>query len=429
MRAGRRAGQVVFITVWLVLTGQVVAQPATRPEAMHPAAAFVRRIEQAAGTLKLSQVQTARLQAAFAEACNAVDALPADATDAGARRQSQGVLQKLRQEISSVLTPEQMTALQRAMRGAPPATRPAGPAAFRVDTSGFRPLTELGTEKYKGFPGALYPDGANQRPAEHEAAGVALAKQIQPLDAGGSPDPAGRIVLLSIGMSNATQEFSTFKRLADPDPDRNPLLVIVDGAQGGQTAARIMDPETTGRQFWNVVDQRLKAAGVAPAQVQAAWIKEADANPRDPFPGHARTLQRELVAIVQHMRQRYPNLKVVYLSSRIYGGYARTPLNPEPFAYETGFAVKWLIEDQIRGDPALNFDPARGPAKAPWLSWGPYLWANGTVKRADGLFYEEDDLGGDGTHPSPRGCQKVARLLLEFFKSDTTARPWFLKPR
>ena len=63
---------------------------------------------------------------------------------------------------------------------------------------------------------------------------------------------------------------------------------------------------------------------------------------------------------------------------------------------------------------------------SPWLAWGPYLWANGTNKRDDGLFYERDDLGGDGTHPSATGARKVAKQLLEFFKTDATAKSWFV---
>jgi hypothetical protein len=37
-------------------------------------------------------------------------------------------------------------------------------------------------------------------------------------------------------MSNTTQESRAFQSLALKDPDLNPQLVIVDGAQGGQTA-------------------------------------------------------------------------------------------------------------------------------------------------------------------------------------------------
>jgi lysophospholipase L1-like esterase len=166
---------------------------------------------------------------------------------------------------------------------------------------------------------------------------------------------------------------------------------------------------------------------VTGAQVQVVWIKQADPGPTQGFPKYAQTLQAELRQLVQLLHRRFPNLKLAYLSSRIYGGYARTRLNPEPYAYESGFAVKWLIEEQLKGDAALNYDPAKGTVKAPWLSWGPYLWANGTSKRADGLFYEEGDFAGDGTHPSARGQRKVADLLLTFFKSDATAKPWFVR--
>jgi hypothetical protein len=310
-----------------------------------------------------------------------------------------------------------------------PAQRDNGRAAIpKVDTSKLRPLTELGTGEYHGFQGGLYPGSKNERPAAHEAAGLALAKQVQPLGTDGKPSADGKIVLLSVGMSNTTQEFSAFKGIADSDRDKNPKLVIVDGAQGGMTANRIMDPEdnSSGTQFWNVVDRRLKAAGVTREQVQAAWIKQADAGPTQGFPKYAQNLQGELRQIAQLMHRRFPNLKLVYLSSRTYGGYAKTRLNPEPYAYESAFAVKWLIEEQLKGDPSLNCESGKGVVKAPWLSWGPYLWANGTTKLADGLFYEESDFGGDGTHPSASGQRKVAELLVHFFKTDSTAKPWFV---
>jgi Cu/Ag efflux protein CusF len=303
------------------------------------------------------------------------------------------------------------------------------PALPPVDTSRLKPLTEMGTEKYQGYEGGLYPGGKNERPATHEAAGVALGRKVQPLDSAGKPSADGKIVLLSVGMSNTTQEFSLFKQLADRDKQKNPHLVIVDGAQGGMTAARIKDPQDNGggTRFWTTVDQRLKAAGVTRDQVQVAWIKEADAGPSQGFPRYARTLQEELAQVVRLMHERFPNLKLVYLSSRIYAGYARSRLNPEPYAYESAFSVRWLIEQQLKGEAGLNFDPGKGKVQAPWLSWGPYLWANGKTKRADGLTYEESDFGGDGTHPAQSGRRKVAEQLLQFLKTDTTTRPWFVR--
>jgi Cu/Ag efflux protein CusF len=309
-----------------------------------------------------------------------------------------------------------------------PGTTPAD-APPKVETSKLKPLTELGAEEYQGFKGGLYPDGKNERPAAHEAAGVALAKQVQPLDADGKPSATGKIVLLSVGMSNTSQASEAFKRALDREKEKNPQLVFVNGAQGGMTAKAIQDADDqgSGTRYWTTVDDRLKSAGVTRAQVQAVWIKQADAGPSQGFPKYAQTLQDELANIVRLLQGRFPNIKLVYLSSRTYGGYAKTRLNPEPYAYESGFAVKWLIEQQLKGDPALNADPAKGAVKAPWLSWGPYLWANGSTKRADGFSYEEGDFSAqDGTHESPSGQEKVGKLLLDFFKSDSTTRPWFL---
>ena len=100
-------------------------------------------------------------------------------------------------------------------------------------------------------------------------------------------------------------------------------------------------------------------------------------------------------------------------------------LNPEPFAYESAFSVKWMIENQINGTGNLSFDPASGVA--PWISWGPYLWADGTAGRSDGFIWECSDTAMDFTHPATSGEDKVAAELMAFFKTDPTATPWFLR--
>lgn len=309
------------------------------------------------------------------------------------------------------------------------AKRDAPPAK---DTAHLKPLVDLGSGEYQGFQGGLYPGGGNSRPPEHEAAGLALAGQVRPLDADGKPSPSGKIVLLSIGMSNTVQSSMGFQRAMAGDQEINPHLVFVNGAQGGQTASKTQDANDndTGGRYWAQVDAKLKAAGVTRAQVQAVWVKQADARPTETFPKHAQKLEAELANIARVLKDRFPNLKLTYWSGRTYGGYAKTPLNPEPFAYETGFAVKWLIERQLKGDSALNFNPAKGVAKSPWLSWGPYLWANGTTPQSDGLTYEARDFSDtDGTHQSPSGQAKVGKQLLQFFKTDSTTKGWFLGAR
>lgn len=301
---------------------------------------------------------------------------------------------------------------------------------------GLVPISDMKPDdRYKDQDGGLYGAGRNTPPEAHLALALDAARQVGPLDAEGRPDPAaGKVVLVSIGMSNTTQEFRRFAELARRDPALAPKLVIVDGAQGGRVASDWASPAegvAAGRPDpWNVLADRLRLAGVSPRQVQAAWIKQARANPAalGAFPTHAETLRDNLAAIVHQIHGRFPSLRLAYLSSRTYAGRATTPLNPEPYAYESAFSVRWLVQDQIAGKPGLNADPKRGAVESPVLLWGPYLWTDGSHARADGLTWNAGDLAPDGTHPSQSGQQKVAVLLLRFFKEDPTCRGWFLAP-
>ena len=298
----------------------------------------------------------------------------------------------------------------------------AGGLPAFAQTTGLIPLSDLGTGTYQGFQGGLYPGGQNAPPVAHFRAALARAAEVVPRNTAGAPDPQGFIGMIAVGMSNTTHEFGAFERDQDENGNRSARLVLMDTALGGQTAAIISDPAAP---YWTTMMQRLTAMGLTAAQVQVAWLKEADAQPPNDFPGHATLLKNELVQVVQNLHAKFPNLKLCYLSSRIYGGYAaQGSLNPEPQAYESGFSVKWLIEDQIAGSPALSYGQA-GPAQAPLLLWGPYLWADGTNPRSDGLTWLISDLEGDHTHPSAAGEEKVAGLLGTFFSTDATAAPWW----
>jgi len=314
------------------------------------------------------------------------------------------------------------------------------------------PLDEL-TGSYKGEDGGLYGGGKNTPPPAHLTAYLKESGKIQPLDGDGKPSKDGKIVLLSIGMSNTTMEYSQFKKTADADPKKSSHVVIVDGAQGGKTGiawatdGRSMLPaseqeriltvlEKMGRKpeiikgIWSLAEERIGMAGATANQVQALWIKHAEARPKGlgEFPEHARVLEADIVATLNIAKQKFPNLRVAYLSSRIFGGYATTDLNPEPYAYEEAFSMKWVIQDQIKGEPRLNFDAAKGEVKAPIVVWGPYLWANGTTPRkSDGFMWNPGDfVTSDHTHPDTTARQKVADLLLNFLETDKGSRRWFV---
>ena len=276
------------------------------------------------------------------------------------------------------------------------------------------PLTELGSAQYLGFAGGLYPNGKNSRPSPYEDAGVALGATVQPVDRDGKLSISGKIVMVSIGMSNASREFSQFIRLADADARKNRSLLMVDAARNAAAATQIAVPSDD---YWRHVNHQLQRCEISTAQVQVVWLKTALA--RDPrgFPENAWLLQRTLRSIVGILSTKFPQLKLVYVSSRTYGGYSESDLSPEPIAYESAFAVKWLIEERINNP---SFDRS-----IPWVSWGPYLWADGLTPRSDGLMWERGDFEPDGVHTSAQGALKVAKMLLEFFQKDTAAKLWF----
>lgn len=153
---------------------------------------------------------------------------------------------------------------------------------------------------------------------------------------------------------------------------------------------------------------------------------------------------------------RYPSLKQVFVTSRIYGGWANgNPngcLNPEPLAYEEGFAVQRAIVAQINQDANItNSDQysgqldyqSNGTGHAPWFDWAPYLWADGVnvspgsqlnwcdwstrndqhcVGDPGDVRFGDLDTNftqyyGDQTHPTGWGTGKVAGQLLKWIQN------------
>ena len=120
----------------------------------------------------------------------------------------------------------------------------------------------------------------------------------------------------------------------------------------------------------------------------------------------------------------------MFLSTRIYAGYASNGLNPEPYAYEYGFSAQRLIEAQVLQErPGGTIDPITGDMSytsgtAAWTAWGTYLWADGTIARSDGTAWFSSDFQSDGTHPNAQGTTKVVNLLMGFYKTSAYT-PWF----
>ncbi len=326
-----------------------------------------------------------------------------------------------RERAGQTLTPEEQAYLTRAKelrRNQQQQTPRQRPSSQRSAPERLIPLTDMTQEeRYEGQDGGLYGGGSNDLPESIQKAALAATNRIQPLNREGNPLPEGVIGLISISMSNATQEFSVFKQMADALPEKSPQLKIVDCAQGGQAMAQWVPAD--GRP-WQEAERRLAAAGVDPNQVQVAWIKLANVAPTGSLEEHGRKLESDTVRVLQNAKQKFPNLQIAYLGSRIWAGNAKGGLNPEPYAYESGFAVRWLIQRQDKGDTELSLDGS------PLLLWGPYLWAEGERgRKMDDLVWEPADFAADGVHPSMSGRRKVATQLLDFFTTDALATTWF----
>ncbi|MGE0639308.1 MAG: DNRLRE domain-containing protein [Thermoanaerobaculia bacterium] len=280
------------------------------------------------------------------------------------------------------------------------------------------PLTDLVSPYLGAGEPGLYPGGANVPTGEHLAYGLLRAGNVTPRDATGASSPDGLVGVVALGMSNANQEWSRFERESDHLGGHAARVVLVDAAQGGTDALEMSDPLHS---YWSLFDNRLTAAGVDPLQVQVAWIKQSIEGEvtSGSFPERTEALRDALATITGILAARCPNLQLIFLSSRIWS------TNParNTFTYESGFSVKGLIALQVAD---LGGSPG-GLGSGPWLGWGPYLWAEGSIPRSDGLTWDAWDLS-DGVHPSLPGEWTVATMLDRHFRENPLAASWFAPP-
>ena len=293
-------------------------------------------------------------------------------------------------------------------------------------TVGFKPLDELGSGTYSNATGGLYPNGSNVIPATHFAAGQSLAQQIQPLDTNGNPSATGKIGVVCLGMSNSSFIFGALIELLLGQTATN--VVLVNAAVGGYDVA---DWANSTNVIWTNTIAQVANKGITPAQVQVVLQYHSMANskyPPQPWPATPKDVESFMEQTMRNLPAVFTNARLCFWSSREYAGYTTTMNNPEPYAYQSGFAVKWMIEKQITGDPTLNFNPANGPVQCPWMAWGPYVWGDGLTPRADGLFWEIRDFNADGVHPSVRGRTKAAAAWARFLLTDPLIAPWLRAP-
>jgi hypothetical protein len=285
---------------------------------------------------------------------------------------------------------------------------------------GLVPLTEMvGT--YEGQSGGLYPGGSNETPTAHLEAGLDIVRGVVPRNAAGSPDQLGIVGVLLIGFSMTYQMHIALADSFELEPWRAPWVTLVNAAAPGKTADLIAEPSNP---YWAQVQDSVETAGLDPRQIQVVLLQQTNSWPTEPFEEFTDSLRVRVERILAITRTIFPNAAVAHIWGREFAGYATTALNPEPWAYQTDFAMRTVIGDQIDGDPAMTYGPG---GVVPWTDRGPYLWANGNDPREiDGLVWLCRDFSpDDGTHYTNSGWLKAASQVMEFIRTNPVAQAWF----
>jgi hypothetical protein len=269
-------------------------------------------------------------------------------------------------------------------------------------------------------------------------------------------------------------------------------LVLVNCGQESEILKAWADPSSG---TWTHCNDQLTFAGVTPKQVQVIFFKDVNSEPggstffnppiccdmqhlldggqscdsRDtpgisipypPNPLFPPANMPDVCKIMMYMgiigrlsKTYYPNVQQMFVEGRSYSGYSTWPVDPEPFAYEQSFAMKWVITAQLKQALGLYTSPSynnmtldigytgtscSGGACAPWIGWGPYLWAPACAagQRSDGLCWNQSDFTSAdyihtrsaGTGTPYVGIMKATSVTLPYMLSNPYSGPWFAAP-
>ncbi|HZP46586.1 MAG TPA: hypothetical protein VFB15_13135 [Candidatus Binataceae bacterium] len=239
-------------------------------------------------------------------------------------------------------------------------------------------------------------------------------------------------------------------------PTVDPSVYMIVCAQPGKTTQLWDTPFTN--TVWTNCESVVTGANLTDAQVEVILMETATGNPPkgatmaklnhspcvagDEKSVDACANEMHLGNIARAVHTHFPNLQLMYLTSRAYGGWATGGLQPEPFAYEYGFTVQFLIGAQI--EQADNGGAENSEAgdlsydAAPVLLWGPYSWASGTTANSEGTVWPKTDFQMENNpndtyvHYRLPGYTQIGTLWSNFFAGtsltgalNTNNTTWF----
>ena len=287
------------------------------------------------------------------------------------------------------------------------------------------PLNDLGTRLFKDSMGGLYPGGVNKPFGTYANDLFTTSNSIVPIDANGIvSSSSGSIVFISLGASTGGKNMTALIDKTKGNPLTNPKLKLFNRNQAAQAAPLnfIMDPKSI---YWNHVTQVLTRHKSSYKQVQVVYLETDDSVATTKFPQRPNRVKNDIEASLRTMKQKFPNLKVVYVLGRT-RTFSNTvyPWNTEPSPYYFGWACKWAIQDQINGIPGTQYKGRN--AVAPMITWGFYQWATDAPRTTDGFSWRESDTK-DGLHATPAGQDILSGRFQKFLLTDRNASLWYAK--
>jgi hypothetical protein len=242
-------------------------------------------------------------------------------------------------------------------------------------------------------------------------------------------------------------------------PTVNPAVYLVDCDEPGVGTNGFNSAFTD--IVWTLCENQVAKSHLTDAQIQAAVMEIVETDPSgngfstlssmthappcasgDTSTIDACYVEQQAGAVIRLAKEKFPNLRLLYLYTRAYGGWAITPLSPEPNAYEYGFSAQFLVQAQInQADNGGSADGVAGNlaySVAPVVLFAPYQWASGATANSEGTVWPDLDTyfyTGDWTHYGTLGYTQSGSVMNNYFLGtsasgarDADFTTWFQPP-
>jgi hypothetical protein len=293
----------------------------------------------------------------------------------------------------------------------------------KIDTAGDIPLNDLGTDTFRGYMGGLYPGGANYASGSYVFDLDSACKFMVPIDTFGNPSPKGKIVFISLGGSTSAQVMKALKAKTKGNPLTNSNLLLLN-CSNGKTSATLTSQMNPLDPYWDHVAQILNGGAHSSfRQVQVIYLESDDSSQNNiTFPARPLLVKQDLQQTFRVYKQKFPNVKIVYLEARTRTFGKAQLSNREPAPYYLGWACKWAIEDQINGVPGTEYKGTN--AVSPLITWAFYQWSDSLPRKTDSFYWRFSETI-DGLHATDAGLDTLSTRFQNFLLTDMHASLWY----